>query len=286
LRAEHLIDRSEIEAFLRRDTLLHLYELGDLDDFFWPHTTWFGLRAGRASDMHAGGEIAAVALLYHATELPVLLGLSAPPLGALADLLAALRPHLPPRFYAHLSGDLAAIIAPAYRVEPHGGHLKMALADPARALEVDCSAAARLTPADGDAVLALYRASYPGNWFDPRMLETGQYFGIWEGSELVSVAGVHVYSPRYRAAALGNVTTRPDRRGRGLATAASARLIRSLLASADHIGLNVAAANASAIACYQRLGFVTIGDYEEALFTPHAAGTTFPPGTPRANPIE
>lgn len=268
--AERLTDRDEIAAFLRRDTFLHLYEIGDLDDFFWPHTTWYGLRV-----KSTGGNLTAVALLYHATDLPVLLALSAPPLAPLADLIAVIRPELPPRFYSHLSGDLARALVPAYRAEPHGTHLKMALHDPARALAADAAAkaaAVQLTPADRPAIDALYRASYPGNWFDARMLETGQYFGIWEGSELVSVAGVHVYSARHRVAALGNVTTRPDRRGRGLARVASARLVRSLLATTDHIGLNVAAGNAAAIACYERLGFARIGSYEEALFTATAPG--------------
>lgn len=262
--AERLTDREEIAAFLRGDTFLHLYEIGDLDDFFWPHTTWYGLRAPGRGDR---GDLAAVALLYRATDLPVLLALSAPPLAELAALLAAIRPGLPPRFYSHLSGDLARLLVPAYQAEPHGTHWKMALRDPARALAVNSAAAVQLTPADRPALEALYRASYPGNWFDARMLETGQYFGIREGSDLVSVAGVHVYSARHRVAALGNVTTRPDRRGRGLARFASARLISSLLATTDHIGLNVAADNAAAIACYERLGFVRIGSYEEALFT-------------------
>ena len=38
-----LHDRATLEAFLRRDAALHLYSLGDLDDFFWPFTTWHGL---------------------------------------------------------------------------------------------------------------------------------------------------------------------------------------------------------------------------------------------------
>ena len=34
-----LHDQTTIEAVLRRNALLHLYELGDLDDLFWPYTT-------------------------------------------------------------------------------------------------------------------------------------------------------------------------------------------------------------------------------------------------------
>ena len=41
MRAISLRDKHLIESALRRNTQLHLYELGDLDDFFWDHTTWY-----------------------------------------------------------------------------------------------------------------------------------------------------------------------------------------------------------------------------------------------------
>ena len=44
--AECLHDREQIERFLRRDPGLHIYGLGDLDDRFWPFTTWYGGRDG------------------------------------------------------------------------------------------------------------------------------------------------------------------------------------------------------------------------------------------------
>jgi ribosomal protein S18 acetylase RimI-like enzyme len=80
---------------------------------------------------------------------------------------------------------------------------------------------------------------------------------------LVSVAGVHVVSLHYRVAALGNITTRPALRGRGYARRVTAHLCQSLAQRVDHIGLNVKADNAAALACYRRLGFQTIGQYEE-----------------------
>jgi predicted GNAT family acetyltransferase len=116
-------------------------------------------------------------------------------------------------------------------------------------------------------LLALYAASYAGNWFVPRMLETGFYFGIRRGRALVSVAGVHVFSPQYKVAALGNITTRPDARGQGLATAATARLCQELLQTGiEYVGLNVKADNPSAIACYEKLGFERVTDYGEYSF--------------------
>jgi predicted GNAT family acetyltransferase len=64
------------------------------------------------------------------------------------------------------------------------------------------------------------------------MLETGQYLGAFEGGAIVAVAGVHVYSERYGGAALGNVTTHPRHRGRGLGAAVTAALCKSLRATA------------------------------------------------------
>ena len=77
------------------------------------------------------------------------------------------------------------------------------------------------------------------------MLATGRYYGIASGDGLVCVAGVHVYAPSVRVAALGNVTTDPRLRGRGLARRTTARLCRALVDDGIvDIGLNVLAANA------------------------------------------
>lgn len=110
-----------------------------------------------------------------------------------------------------------------------------------------------------------YERAYPGNWFDPRMLETEQFFGVREQGRLVAAGGVHVCSEIERVAALGNIACDPERRGRGLATRVTARLCRSLLSRVDHVGLNVLAENTPAIRCYARLGFVHAADYDEVV---------------------
>ena len=100
------------------------------------------------------------------------------------------------------------------------------------------------------------------------MLETGRYVGIRRGNELACVAGVHVWSPEWRVACLGNVATVPAARGEGLATAACARLCRVLLGDGiDVISLNVRADNAAAIRAYEKLGFAYATDYVEVMLT-------------------
>ncbi|SBT41354.1 GNAT family N-acetyltransferase [Micromonospora auratinigra] len=248
VRAEH--DRAVLADLLGRDPVLHAYQLGDLDDFFWPYTSWY-----RRDDQ--------VALLYHGVDLPTLLAFAPPPrTDDLAALLSDLAPVLPARLWAHLSPGLDATLARWYERDDPAPHLRMALTDPARLARV-APAGQVLDRTDLPALHALYAAAYPQNWFDPRMIDTGQYVGIRDGAELVAVAGVHVWSPTWRVAALGNVTTHPRLRGRGLAGAAVAALCARLRDSVAHVTLNVRADNTAAVRLYQRLGFTAVADFVE-----------------------
>jgi ribosomal protein S18 acetylase RimI-like enzyme len=253
-----LHDRAQLGAWLRRDTPLHLYALGDLDDFFWPRTLWYGLETG--------GELRQVLLGYLADELLILHALTGGPVDELRQLLTFVRRLLPGRVYAHLTPGVRDVLEEVYSAEPHGDYDKMLLVDPTRLEEVDVGNVERLGANELAEMQAFYAASCPGNWFDPRMLATEHYYGVREQGALVSVAGVHVYSPAQRVAALGNIVTHPAARGRGHATRVTARLCRELLTSVDQVGLNVLATNVPAITCYRRLGFERAGRYEEVDF--------------------
>ena len=255
--AVELRDRTAIAELCRRNPLLHVYELGDLDDFFWPHTRFVG--------WGDDGRLTQLALLYTEPEPPVLLALAEEPREEMASLLAELVPELPPRLYAHLTPFLLETIESRYDVESHGLHLKMGLTDASR---LGTAPAERLGPSDLDEIVAFYERAYPGTWFVPRMLETGRYVGLRNEGELACVAGVHVCSAAWRVAALGNVATLPELRGRGLATRACGALCRLLLDDGiDTIALNVRADNMPAIGAYRRLGFETVGEYVEVGLT-------------------
>jgi ribosomal protein S18 acetylase RimI-like enzyme len=246
-------DQAEIGAFLTRDLALHLYELGDLDPFYWPHCRYFGLRG-------EDGALQSLALLFTGAELPTLLLLERQRPAAASALLLGLSTVLPPVFYAHLSPGLS--LGPGWLVEHESAHQKMTLTDPGAL--ADPQDAVPLGPADLPAVLSLYARAYPENWFIPRMLETGAYRGIWRGARLVAVAGVHVSAPAQGVAALGNITVDPDHRGQGLGAAVTSAVCRGLGAR-TRIGLNVHADNRVAIALYTQLGFRHEADYHERL---------------------
>lgn len=249
-------DKDEIEAFLRKDVYLHLYGIGDLDDFFWNYTTWYASKKD--------GQVEAIILFYSGGSLPVVLALDGKT-EPIHSLLQSVLHLFPLKFYAHLSPGLDRAIKQPFTLESFGEHYKMALVHEARLDAADTAMTTRLSADDLPAVLTLYESSYPGNWFDERMMETGHYYGIWGNGDLVSIAGIHVYSQQYGVAALGNITTRPDQRGKGLGRAVTARLCKALLPTVSHIGLNVKCDNYSAIALYRNLGFEIIGSYNEFL---------------------
>lgn len=113
------------------------------------------------------------------------------------------------------------------------------------------------------ALHALY-TSYPANTFTADQLAHGVFYGVWDGERLVAAAGTHVVAPEFGIAAIGNVFTLPEARGRGHAAAMTAAVVGELLDSAcTEVILNCVATNTTAANIYRRLGFVTHCDYIE-----------------------
>lgn len=104
--------------------------------------------------------------------------------------------------------------------------------------------------------------------FAPSQVGEGVYFGIREGTELVSLAGTHVLSKSFSVAAVGNVFTRPDRRNKGMGTrVASAVVGERLSMRIQTIVLNVATTNLAAIRSYTHIGFQPYCKYHEGFAT-------------------
>lgn len=122
----------------------------------------------------------------------------------------------------------------------------------------------RLDTAALGALQALY-ASYPANAFTADQLAHGVFYGVRAGGRLVAAAGTHVAAPEFGIAAIGNVFTLPEARGRGYAAAVTAAVTGELLGGpCTEVILNVAAANETATNVYQRLGFTAHCGYSEA----------------------
>jgi ribosomal protein S18 acetylase RimI-like enzyme len=250
-------DKKEILSFLKKNPGIYFYLIGDLDDFFWPYTKWFCLKENN--------EIRSLALLYSGVEPPTLLLFHEGNPAYATELLQTIRNGLPSKFFAHLGEGLMEQFSKNEIAEIYGVHYKMLL----RRIkpDIDGQSIRRLSAADLQDIKSLYSVAYPENWFDGRMLETGKYFGYYSGKELVGVAGIHVYSSEYRVAALGNIATHPDHRGRQIACKLTSRLCIDLEKDTDYIGLNVKADNAFAVKCYLKIGFEITGSYDEVLIS-------------------
>ena len=127
--------------------------------------------------------------------------------------------------------------------------------------------AERLGPDDLPALLDLYSA-YSGHAFQPDQLAHGVFYGFRNGKQLLAAAGTQTTSDRSRIAAVGNIFTRPEARGRGIAATVTSAVVADLLGGRylDAI-LNVAVANEPAIRVYTRLGFRTHCQHYEGLAT-------------------
>jgi GNAT superfamily N-acetyltransferase len=228
--------------------------LGDLDDFFWPKTTFYGKIRGQA--------VSHVATLYFGRGLPILLVLG--PEGFFTSgYCHSLAPRLPDQFYAHFSPGLEDHFQRDYEIIGYGEHFKMSLIDAAALGDISPESCHRLDNSHLPELEELYSLSYPGNAFDPDMVLTGKCYGCSHRGKLVSVGGVHVYSLAYQVAALGNITTLPEYRNKGYGKIVTSCLCRDLLQDVKYIGLNVKADNIPALQLYRSLGFHIDGKYGE-----------------------
>jgi ribosomal protein S18 acetylase RimI-like enzyme len=110
-----------------------------------------------------------------------------------------------------------------------------------------------LGAADVEEMLDLVARTQPGP-FGPQTYRMGRYLGIRRGGTLIAMAGERLRPPGWTE--ISAVCTDPAFRGQGLA----ARVVNAVCAGIVHRGerplLHVLASNRSAIALYERLGFI------------------------------
>ena len=255
MEARIIRDKSEIYRFLSKAPDLHLYTIGDLDDFFWPDTIWHAI--------YDKSEIQSIALLYTGMIPHTLLLFYDKDPGCSIELIKSIRHLLPGKFNVHLSPGLIDHFGKENIIEDYGHNYRMILTrDPEPVFDHNIR---QLEISDMNLITSFYKIAYPHNWFDSRMVKTGKYFGYFNEDKLIAVAGIHVYSSEYRIAALGNIATHPDFRGSKIAYKLTSALCSNLKNSVDVIGLNVNSENLPAIKCYKNIGFEIRSSYDECL---------------------
>ncbi|MFO0749942.1 MAG: GNAT family N-acetyltransferase [Myxococcota bacterium] len=251
MQAAQTKDLERVRSVLAQDPIAAAYMLGDLDPTYAHHCTWWV-----ASE---GGKDVAVLQVYNGLSAPVVLTYGAP--AGIAAIATSQLEDLPWRAHVHLSPDHLAALQPTFAFERLRPMMRMGVhADGLRA-DVrppgpEYQAVARLGHRDTGDIVALSQF-YPDSFFEPHQLSSGHYYGIRTAQgQLVSVAGVHIVSHTDRLAAIGNVVTHPEHRGRGLSTACTAHLAGALAhAGMNLLVLNVQRENEEARRVYEKLGF-------------------------------
>jgi len=110
----------------------------------------------------------------------------------------------------------------------------------------------RLTASDAEAMVDLARLTEPGPFY-PRTHELGVFFGYFEGTRLLAMAGQRLSLPGYIE--VSAVCTHPDARGRGYAPTLMSLVMADIVARSQTPMLHSWSSNASAIAVYKKLGF-------------------------------
>ena len=246
-------DPESIRRILETDRPWAVYALADLAPEYSGHAEWHV----------APGGPDALLLVFRAFRPPVLFAH-----GSAANL-ASLLPEIAAdtEYYLSVRPDVAALLRGAgYRVSGEKRMWRMLL-DAAR-FRAAPKDAVRLAPVDLGELTRLYAdgdaAGEAPPFFDAGMLRHGVYFGIRENGALVAAAGTHVLAASESVAAIGNVYTRRDRRGRGFGRQVTAAVTAELLRlNLRTVALNVEETNHSAIQIYEGLGFGRYCEYRE-----------------------
>lgn len=245
-------DPSAVLAIFDAHRPIHTYGIVDVVQF-WDTSRWW---------VRDGAAVGLVGL--PGVPDPVVYAVSAVHGGETLSLLADLVPQLPDRFDITGPVGLTERLEATHHATRSAPYVKMHLLR-ADMLPASDPQARVLEPDDLDAVHTFAAASdMPLRFFREDLLGTGRQFGIFGDGELIALAGVHVIDVDQGIAAIGDVVTRPEHRGRGLAGRVTAALCHRLHAEVAIVGLNVGRDNTPARKLYERLGFLPLMEYEEA----------------------
>lgn len=243
-----LIDKNDIRAILRRDPAWCVYALGDLAPHMFGNTQWFF--SGFTPDL---------TLVLHDYGTSILFAMGT---GSIREALDHVI------WPVHLQVQRDGLDEVARHATVTSIRLMWRMIWKGAASPDSPGSVTRLGADDVPALLRLYAngeaAGEAPDFFYPSMVTDGVFFGVYEGDALVAAAGTHLLAREEGAAAIGNVYTRRDRRGRGMARLVTGGVLGTLR-GIETIGLNVRADNDAALYLYESLGFTRHCQFYEAL---------------------
>lgn len=252
-----------VAQLLAGDPVWSAYAIADLQPAMAPYCRWF---AHTSSDGDArDGD--AVVLLFDGLEPPALFAEGDP--AALEAVLSCA--DLPPRVYLTMREEHVPIIARRYDHHDRRHMWRMVLGEARGEGRVANAPLRRLTAADVPQVRSLlaHGGPFTPDAFAEYQITQGVFFGVEDGAGgLAAVGGTHIVDYTRGVAAIGNMYTRPDCRGRGYAGAVLAAIVAEVRANgATTIVLNVDQRNTGARRLYEQHSFTVHCPYIEGVAT-------------------
>lgn len=239
-----LTDKNDIRAILHRDPAWCVYALGDLSPQMFGKTHWF------TPDL---------TLVLHEYGTSILFAMGT---GSVREALD----HVIWPAHLQVQGDALDEIRRHATVT--SVRLMWRMVWKGATAPAVPAAVTRLAANDVPPLLRLYAdgeaSGESPDFFYPSMVTDGVFFGVYEGDELVAAAGTHLLSREESAAAIGNIYTWRDRRGRGVGRLVTTAVV-SALSGIETIGLNVRADHDAALQLYESLGFTPHCQFYEGL---------------------
>jgi ribosomal protein S18 acetylase RimI-like enzyme len=239
-----LTDLATIRTLLDRDRAWAAYAIGDLAPGLVENCDWHA----------SSGTRPALVLLYRGFDRPIAFAMGEPE--DLRPLFAELSaPTISLHLQPHALEAASDLYAPTFTRD-----MRRMVLRPEKFVACPSPDVTPIGEEHLPAVQALYQDGHERGegptFFDAGMLRQRTFRGVWEQGALVSIAGTHQFSPDLGICTIGNVYTRSDRRGRGLAAVVTSAVVRhALQRGATTIVLNVAYDNGPAQRLYERLGF-------------------------------
>jgi GNAT superfamily N-acetyltransferase len=240
MKVVELIDAAQILTYLEIDRLYAAYAVGDLEPELSARCKWFGAEQN--------DRLQALALRYSGLDFPIvfLMGDAGGLRAIFEDALCV------EEAYFTCRREHLGVMQDFYNWEPIPMWRMVLRSDNFRPV---AGGSVPLALDHVEQLKALY-AYGEGNAFNPRQVSGGAFHGVFEEGRLVAAAGTHLISPTYGVAAVGNIFTHPEFRGRGCATTITSAVVVELLSRGMcDIVLNVNQKNETAIRIYERLGF-------------------------------
>ncbi len=256
---KQITEKEQLAEFFLKSPYVHLYKFMYMEPHMFPNTVWHA--------SYDGDEIKAVSLIYKGKEQSAFYLLEDKNKNNAAEILDEIIGTLPDKLYSHVTPGLEAPFEKRYKVTSKKSQHTMGINGDM--LVNNCIKYPQYTykvnERDFETLYEYIQGINPGLFFGREMMKTGKYYMIRKNSDIISTAGVHFLNDKYKIAAIGNVATAPEYRGKGYASSIVASLVRDLWDDFEYIGLNVKAGNEAALKAYTKIGFVSATTHNEII---------------------